>query len=160
MSSIGLASRHTVTRTYVPCSDCTYFTCPRTTVAKLAGIMGAKQTSALIPLCHNISIKHVGYANEAWGVRMLLHANTHHPLPSLPHQFQPVVRGLSTQFYELQRQMSGHHLRLISWFHDSERGFLSLERLKRSSLSSSRVDRLRNTVSVRFVIASSCLSVL
>ncbi len=30
------------------------------TVSKIAGIMGAKQTSNLIPLCHNINIEHVG----------------------------------------------------------------------------------------------------
>uniref|UniRef100_A0A2P2PJT0 cyclic pyranopterin monophosphate synthase n=1 Tax=Rhizophora mucronata TaxID=61149 RepID=A0A2P2PJT0_RHIMU len=30
------------------------------TVAKLAGITGAKQTSSLIPLCHNITLTHVG----------------------------------------------------------------------------------------------------
>lgn len=29
------------------------------TVAKIAGIQGAKQTSSLIPLCHNISLTHV-----------------------------------------------------------------------------------------------------
>lgn len=29
------------------------------TVAKIAGINGAKQTSSLIPLCHNISLTHV-----------------------------------------------------------------------------------------------------
>ena len=31
----------------------------KTAVARLAGIMGAKQTSNLIPLCHNINIKSV-----------------------------------------------------------------------------------------------------
>jgi cyclic pyranopterin phosphate synthase len=30
------------------------------TVSKIAGIMGAKQTSNLIPLCHNINLEHVG----------------------------------------------------------------------------------------------------
>lgn len=29
------------------------------TVAKIAGIMGAKETARLIPLCHNIEIEHV-----------------------------------------------------------------------------------------------------
>lgn len=29
------------------------------TVAELAGVMGAKQTSALIPLCHNVAVSHV-----------------------------------------------------------------------------------------------------
>jgi cyclic pyranopterin phosphate synthase len=42
------------------------------TVAQLAGISAAKQTSALIPLCHNIILEHVkvDLATDATGVKV------------------------------------------------------------------------------------------
>lgn len=44
------------------------------TVAKIAGIMAAKKTSELIPLCHNINLSHVDVqfeANEENGILMI-----------------------------------------------------------------------------------------
>lgn len=47
--------------------------------ARLAGIMAAKQTSALIPLCHPLPINHVEVDLQArrWGYRVLATVRTH-----------------------------------------------------------------------------------
>eukprot|EP00124_Ichthyophonus_hoferi_P001612 Ihof_evm12s88 gene=Ihof_evmTU12s88 len=49
-------------------------------VARLAGIMGAKQTPALIPLCHNIPLHHIGInfslAEQQHAVHITAHART------------------------------------------------------------------------------------
>ena len=38
------------------------------TVARLAGIMGAKKTSDLIPLCHNIILENIDIAAKAYDI--------------------------------------------------------------------------------------------
>ena len=50
-------------------------------VARLAGIQGAKQTPALIPLCHPLSLDHVGVElfPEPDGVRIYVQAATRGP---------------------------------------------------------------------------------
>lgn len=49
--------------------------------ARLAGIMAAKQTSALIPLCHPIALTHVDVAltPRRWGYSILATARTNGP---------------------------------------------------------------------------------
>jgi cyclic pyranopterin phosphate synthase len=48
------------------------------TVAKLAGIMGAKKTSELIPLCHGIHLEHIGLEMDVTdeGVEIKAYAST------------------------------------------------------------------------------------
>jgi cyclic pyranopterin monophosphate synthase len=48
------------------------------TVAKIAGIMGAKKTSELIPLCHGINLEHVGLEMDVTdeGVEIKAYAST------------------------------------------------------------------------------------
>ncbi len=43
-------------------------------VARLAGIMGAKRTSELIPLCHPLALTHVGVSFERGDDRIAIHA--------------------------------------------------------------------------------------
>jgi cyclic pyranopterin phosphate synthase len=48
------------------------------TVARIAGIQAAKQTAALIPLCHSLPLAHVSldFAIEADGIRITSQATT------------------------------------------------------------------------------------
>ena len=50
-------------------------------VARIAGILAAKKTSELIPLCHSLPLSHADVAMtvEAEGIRVVASASTHGP---------------------------------------------------------------------------------